>query len=97
MLYPCEKLNKSYHTILLLDVELSKLEIEHELARLYDGYIIYYPNKHDRVGDVIEHHGSYGNEYDLLEAYGFQECNDDVLGCLTIEKALELFKKAEGV
>lgn len=97
MFCPYDKLNKSYHSILLLDRELSELEIEHELVRLYDGYIIYYPNIINRVGDVVEHKNSYGHERDLLEAYGFPECNDDVLGYLTLEETLELFKKAAGV
>lgn len=91
------ELNPSYKAILQLEEELTKLGIEHELARLLDGYILFYPSMENRVGDVIEHYGSYGHRNDLMEAYGFPECEDDVIGNLTVEEALELFKKAAGV
>lgn len=89
------ELNPNYKSILELEKRLIDLNIEHELHRMDDGYIIYYPNHIDRIGDVIEHRFSYGNEVDQMEAYGFEECGDDVLGYLSVDKALELFINAD--
>ena len=90
-----EALNENYKTILQLDAELNRLGIEHELKRMLDGWILFYPNKMNRIGDVIEHFGSYGHECDLVEAYGFPECKGDVIANLTFEEALKLFKDAD--
>lgn len=92
------ELNTKYKAILQLEEELTKLGIEHELKRLFDGYILYYPSMENRIGDVIEHSGSYGHSKDLMEAYGFPECGKDrIISCLTVEEALTLFKNAAGV
>lgn len=88
------ELNPNYKSILELDKRLVDLNIEHELHRMDDGYIIYYPNHIDRIGDVIEHKSSYGHEVDQMEAYMFEECGDDVLGYLSVDEALELFINA---
>ena len=80
-----------------LDKLLTEKGIKHELARLYDGYIIYYPHEEDRVGDVIEHEGSYGHNHNLMEAYGFKECRGDIIPNLTVDEALELFEKAANI
>ncbi len=96
-LSPIMFLNPNYKSILKLEEELTELGIEHELCRCFDGYILCYPNFYNKIGDVIEHNGSYGHSEDLMEAYGFQECDGDVIGGLTVEEALTLFKNAAGV
>ena len=82
--------NKNYKSILELDKRLTKAGIPHELAKLYDGWIIGYPNvnKGYKVFDVIEHEGSYGHEEDLMEAYGFGVEDVEVVD---IDKAFTLF------
>lgn len=91
------ELNPNYKAILQLEEELTKLGIKHELVRVRDGYMLLYPNYENRVGDVIEHCNSYGHGEDLMEAYMFPECDGDVIGHLTVEEALTLFKNAAGV
>ena len=91
------ELNPSYTAILELDKLLTEKGIKHELARLYDGYIIYYPNEEGRVGDVIEHEGGYGHNHNLMEAYGFKECRGDIIPNLTVDEALELFENAANI
>ena len=48
-------------------------------------------------GDVVCNMGSYGHEYGLLEAMGFditeEEYGDEVVGYLTVDKAFEFFKR----
>lgn len=90
-----EKTNLKYKNILILHDKLSQAGIPHELRKLYDGWIIIYRDKNGkRIGDVITHGGSYGEEQDLLEAFGFPECERDDLGYLGVEQAFELFENA---
>lgn len=82
-----------YAAILELDKKLTENEIPHILEPLMDGWIICYFNPEgERVGDVIEHCGSYGHEEDLMEAMDFDL--EDVKGWLTVEEAFTFFKYA---
>lgn len=53
--------------------------------------------KKERICDVIQHNGSYGNEQDLLEIMGGlteeEQENDSVLGYLTAEEVFKRFKQ----
>lgn len=73
----------------------------HELTRLLDRLDIPYEDPTDICqgkqirfnwcdGDVICHFGSYGGHSGLLETMGFKMDDDDVSGCLTPFKALEI-------
>ena len=68
--------------------------------RYYPSYqIIIYKNgaKEERICDVIQHCGSYGNRQDLLEIMGGlteeEQGNDSVLGYLTAEEVFKRFKQ----
>lgn len=53
--------------------------------------------KEEKICDVIQHYGSYGNEQDLLEIMGGlteeEQENDSVLGYLTAEEVFKRFKQ----
>lgn len=85
------KLNAKYKSILALKELLNKNNIPHELLRIMDGWKIAYPNNEECIFDVIEHYGSYGNEEDLMEAYG--DGIVDVEGFMDIQTALLHFKR----
>ena len=91
---PIRKLNEKYQNILFLHDELARAGVPHELSRFLDGWIIIYEKDGVRIGDVTTHFFSYGHETDLMEAYGFQECEDGVIGDLGVDEAFELFKNA---
>ena len=91
---PIRKLNEKYQNILFLHDELVRAGIPHELSRFLDGWIIIYEKDGVRIGDVTTHFFSYGHETDLMEAYGFPECEDGVMGDLNVDEAFELFKNA---
>ena len=68
--------------------------------RYYPSYQIkIYKNgaKEERICDVIQHCGSYGNQQDLLEIMGGlteeEQENDSVLGYLTAEEVFKRFKQ----
>ena len=73
----------------------------HELTRMLDRLDIPYEDPTDICrgkqirfnwcdGDVVCHAGSYGGGIGLLETMGFKMDNNDVSGCLTPFKALEI-------
>ena len=83
----------NYSAILELDKRLTEDGIPHLIDELMDGWvIIYFDDEGNRIGDVIEHCGSYGHEQNLMEAMGFNL--DDVKGYLSIEEAFALFQEA---
>ena len=90
-------LNENYTEILKLNEMLTKAEIPHSFDRMFDGYQIVYFYKGERIADVIEHFGSYGNEENLLEIMGCmtpeEEEQDRVLGFLTAEEVFKRFSK----
>ena len=90
-------LNENYTEILKLNEMLTKAEIPHSFDRMFDGYQIVYFYKGERIADVIEHFGSYGNEENLLEIMGCmtpeEEEQDGVLGFLTAEEVFKRFSK----
>lgn len=59
-------------------------------------FILEYNNE-ERICDVIQHCGSYGNRQDLLEIMGGlteeEQENDSVLGYLTAEEVFKRFKQ----
>lgn len=74
---------------------LTKANIAYECY--YDafshGYIIFFPNKENRKGDVILHDYSYCHELGLFEGYGAMSKNeDDVCVFDTIEEIVEYAK-----
>lgn len=83
-----------YPAILELDKLLAEKNIPHELQKIFDGYIIGYPDcsQENRIGDVVEHRYSYGHEDDLMEAAGFG-LPDDVVGNLSVGVACLLFER----
>lgn len=86
-----EVANENYKAILELDKILTEKGIPHELSRLYDGWMIAYPNNIDCIFDVIEHGISYGHQNDLMEAWG--KGIHDVEGWLDVETALAHFER----
>ena len=83
-------INNKYKSILELGIRLAYENIPHELIRFFDGWQICYPNANDKVLDVVEHLGSYGQENDQMEAMGYGI--DGVKGYLDVDTALELFR-----
>lgn len=82
-----------YTAILELDKKLSENGILHTLLELMDGWVIIgYDREGERVGDAIEHIGSYGHEQNHIEVYGFDLSEPE--GNLTVEQALAYFEKA---
>lgn len=58
------------------------------------GFIILFPNKENRKGDVILHDYSYGHEGGLFEGYAaMSKVEGDVYVFDTIEEIVELAKK----
>ena len=82
--------NPFYKSILELDKQLTNAKIPHVLKRFLDGWQIIYPSQEHRAGDVITHFGSYGHEFDLIEAYGFDF--QDVEGWLSVDGAFNIIK-----
>ncbi|MCM1275487.1 MAG: hypothetical protein NC299_08985 [Lachnospiraceae bacterium] len=86
-----------YNEIFKLLEMLRTVGIPHTFEPLYDGFQICYPNKENRVVSVIEHCGSYGFEYDLLEIQGLltprERIKDDVLGYLHADEVFNRIKK----
>lgn len=80
-----------YQSILDLHYLLCERNIPHEIFGCFDGGIIFYPNIKNRYGDVAIHKYTRGHENNLMEAYGFNECGDDVINDLTVDEALKLF------
>lgn len=79
---------EDYKSILKLEKKLVERKIPHVFHEFMDGWqVIYYTSEGERVGDVIEHCGSYD-----LEAMGFGLL--DVQGWLTVEEALWMFEEA---
>lgn len=79
-----------YEAIIALHFELEQRKIPHEFSRLFDGWQICYPNKESKIGDAVEHFGSWGAEEDLIEVWGF-DLEDHPMGWLTMEEALDYF------
>lgn len=87
-------LNSDFKTILALDEKLTQAGIPHSLERMMDGWIVCYPAQamNRRIGDAIQHCGSYGAYHDLVEVYGFGLKKPD--GWCDADKAFEYFKTA---
>lgn len=81
-----------YSAIIELDKKLTENNIPHKLVELMDGWQILYFKGSKRIGDVIQHFGSYGNRNNLLEVYGFGLEEPD--GYLTVEAAYKYFEAA---
>ena len=99
MKFPTYPLNPAYKEISKLAEMLSDTDIPHTIVRLFDGWQIGYPilpRDGDCVCSVIQHHISYGSEYDLLEIEGLltpEEGHfDEVVGNLTAEDVFERIK-----
>ena len=52
-----------YKEIIELNEYCQKIGVETEIARLFDGFIISFPNG----GDVVQHFGSYGSDSGCVE------------------------------
>ena len=72
--------------------KLTECGIPFEACDCHGGYMVAYPSLEHKKADVVIHRFSYGNGDGLFEAYGFPSCGKDVLGWLTVEDALALFK-----
>lgn len=81
-----------YTAILELDKKLTENNIPHALIEIMDGWQILYFKDGMRIGDVIQHRGSYGNYQNLLEVYGFNLAEPD--GWLSVDAAFKYFKEA---
>ena len=73
-------------------------DIPFEFREMIDfgGYQLFYPNKENRVCDVILHIGSYGREQGLLEIMGLvdeEKVGDEVEGYLTASECFNRIKK----
>lgn len=67
---------------------------ETEIMRDAGGYIVYFPDKKNRKGDVILHNFSYGHEYGGFEGYeGMSYVDGDVCIFDTVEQVVEYAKK----
>lgn len=67
-------------------------EVYHAVSN--HGYIVFFPNKENRKGDVILHDYSYGHECGLFEGYAsMSKVEDDVYVFDNIEEIVELAKK----
>lgn len=79
----------------LLNV-LTKANILHETEIRKDcrGFIIYFPDKENRTGDVILHDYSYGHELGCFEGYGkMSKVNGDVYVFTTPEEVVKYAKE----
>lgn len=84
------EINEKYTEILKLNDLLSKTKIPYSIDRMYDGWQIVYFFKGERIGDVVQHFGSYGSEDNKLEIMGILTPEKyDVLGNLTAEQCYE--------
>lgn len=89
-----EKVKPEYKEILKLDKMLDVAGIYHELVRNWDGWeIIYYGHGEEKVSDAIEHHGSYGEDADLLEIMGLTDDGYDVQGYLSAKDVFDRWSK----
>lgn len=79
--------NSGYvYAINLLSAALNEKSIPHNKHELYDGGQITF----DWCGgDLICHYGSYGHEKLLYESMGLSGDEDDAIGNLTLEKAVQ--------
>jgi len=86
--------NPEYSAILELDKKLTEAGVPHELERMLDGWIVCYPASalNRRVGDAIQHCGSYGAFHGLMEVYGFGLKEPD--GWCGVDEAFEYFRQA---
>lgn len=67
-------------------------EVYHAVSN--HGYIVFFPNKENRKGDVILHDFSYGHEGGLFEGYAaMSKVEGDVYVFNNIEEIVELAKK----
>ena len=74
-------------------LDLNEIPYELDKHAFYDGYIIYYPSKANKISDVVCHNGSYGHELGLFEMMGLvdeEEVGDSVEGWMT---ALEVCRR----
>lgn len=78
-----------YNAIKKLATLLDEAGIPYEMIEFWDGYQINAYEEGVRIGDVVQHYGSYGAKQDLIEAYGFGI--DGVDGYLSAEEALQYF------
>lgn len=75
---------------------LTKANIPHETEIMKDsrGFIIYFPDKKNRIGDVILHDYSYGHEWGGFEGYQkMSKVNGDVCVFATPEEVVEYAKE----
>lgn len=75
---------------------LTKANIPHEteIRKDVEGFIIYFPDKKNRVGDVILHNYSYCHEHGAFEGYGsMSTVEGDVCVFMTPEEVVEHAKK----
>ncbi len=88
------RLNPDYQEILHLHELLEKENVPHSMERLFDGWIIIYQDDQgNRIGDAIEHLGSYGAFKDTIEVFGFGL--REPKGWLKASEAFRYFKTAE--
>lgn len=68
-------------------------EIQYDITECQEQpqVIIYDNEKLERLNDAVCHFGSYGHEQGLLECW--EADGDDVVGWLTAEKTIEIFRK----
>lgn len=86
------KMNRSYflamrHLSFMLDAEY----VDYDVERVFDGFIIRFPNG----GDVIIHEHSYGHEKGLWESMGMPGDGNDVTGWLTAEAVIDKVNRME--
>lgn len=88
-----------YQEIICLHKMLESENIPHDFTKMQDGWHIEYPAiaaACNRVCSVVEHHGSYGSEKDLLEIMGLvskEEAEDGVKGNMAAKEVFERIKK----
>ena len=89
--------NQAYlEASLELATALSQERIPFEISCLFGGCILYFPNRKNRVADVILHDGSYGNAACLFEGYGAivpPDCYDDIYVFESIEEVVKNAKQ----
>lgn len=72
------------------------IPFEFKEIKVFAGYQLFYPNKENKVCDVILHNGSYGHEQGLLEIMGLvdeEKVGDEVEGYLTAGECFNRIKK----
>lgn len=82
--------------VMLDDANVPESRFTYECKRMFDGWqIVFYDADGGRIGDVVEHFGSYGHEADTLEIMDImtdeerEEVGDDVIGWLKAEDVFE--------